>query len=91
MTPLPAATREAAPLTTVSTSKSIIIIGFNRSIWQLDLKTSSYSELTPLPEEAYVDKFVFLRGQFVGSGGENKLEGPRRRSEWTFIGRFLGN
>ena len=26
--------------------------------------------------------------QIIGSGGENKIEGPRRRSEWTFIGRF---
>ena len=36
-----------------------------------------------------VDKFVWLKGMVIGAGGENKLGGPRRRSEWTFIGRFV--
>jgi hypothetical protein len=40
-------------------------------------------------EEAFVDKFCMVNGQIVGSGGENKLDAPRRRSDWTFIGRIM--
>ena len=26
--------------------------------------------------------------QIIGAGGENKIESPRRRSEWTFVGQL---
>jgi len=61
-----------------------------KRVWGLDLQTLQYSELTPLPEAASVDKFVWLDNMIIGASGENALEGPRRRSEWTFIGRIVG-
>jgi N-acetylneuraminic acid mutarotase len=66
----------------------VLLIGA-RKVWQLDLKTLEYSELSPLPEVAFVTTFVWLDNRIIGAGGENTIEGPRRRSEWTFIGRFV--
>jgi hypothetical protein len=66
----------------------LLLIGA-RKVWQLDLKTMEYSELTPLPEVAFVTTFVWLNDRIIGAGGENTIEGPRRRSEWTFIGKFV--
>jgi hypothetical protein len=51
----------------------------------------TYRELTPLPEKVIVDKFVLLDDRIIGAGGENEPEGPRRRSEWSFIGRLIGD
>jgi hypothetical protein len=53
------------------------------------MKTLVYSELNSFPEHVFVDKFVWLNDRIVGAGGENNIEGPRRRSEWTFIGKYL--
>ncbi len=88
MPPLPEATRDATPLTPVFTQDRIILVSFAKKVWQLNLKTLEYSQLAPLPEEAFVDKFVWINYQIIGAGGENRIEAPRRRSEWTFIGRF---
>jgi len=30
-----------------------------------------------------------LRQQIIGAGGESQIEGPRRRSQWTFIARLV--
>ena len=67
----------------------IILITRAKNVWQLDTKSQSYTNLSPLPESAGVDEFVWLNDEIIGAGGENQIEGPRRRSEWTFIGRFL--
>ena len=87
MPPLPDAAREAMPLSPFLVKDKIILVGGAKNVWQLDLKTLKYSELSPLPEAAFVDKFVWLDNMAIGAGGENSIEGPRRRSEWTFIGR----
>ena len=63
-------------------------MSFAKTVWQLDLQTLEYNRLTPLPEEAFVDKFALIDGRIIGAGGENKIESFRRRSEWTFIGEF---
>ena len=63
-------------------------MSFSKTVWQLDLKTMIYSELPSLPEEAFVDRFVWLDNKIIGAGGENKIESRRRRSEWTFIGEY---
>ncbi len=63
-------------------------MSFAKAVWQLDLSTMEYSKLTPMPEEAFVDRFVWLNDRIIGAGGENKIQAPRRRSEWTFVGEF---
>jgi len=85
MAPLPKALRDATPLTPVLVGGKIIFMSFAKKVWQFDLATMKYSELSPLTEEAFVDKFFWLNNQVIGAGGENKIEGPRRRSEWTFV------
>ena len=88
MKPLPEANPKAGPPSPVVVNEKIILITNIKKVWQLDLRTLEYSELSPLPEAASVDKFVWLKDRIIGAGGENDIEGPRRRSEWTFIGRF---
>jgi hypothetical protein len=87
MKPLPEENPNADPPSPVLVKDKIILITDIKKVWQLDLRTLEYRELSPLPEAAFVDKFVWLKNRIIGAGGENKVEGPRRRSEWTFIGR----
>ncbi len=88
--PLPREVAATAPLTPVYRDGHLLLVSFFKTIWKLDLQTNEYSQETPLPEEAMVDRFFWIDGQLVGAGGENKIESPRRRSEWTFIGRVQG-
>jgi hypothetical protein len=78
---------EGAPGAPLFLKDSIFLIGA-RKVFRFDLRTLEYSELSSLPEIAYVETFVWLDNKIVGSGGENTIEGPRRRSEWTFFGKF---
>jgi Kelch motif protein len=88
MKPLPEENPNASPPSPVFVKDKFILITDVKAIWQLDLKTLEYRELSPLPENALVDKFVWLKDRIIGAGGENNVEGPRRRSEWTFVGQF---
>ena len=88
LSPLPQETLTAAPLFPLHADGKILLMSFSRTVWQLDLKTQKYSKLAPLPEEAFVDKYVWIKDQIIGAGGENKIESPRRRSEWTFVGQL---
>ena len=85
---LPDETLEARPLVPLHIPGKILFMSFAKTVWQLDLQTLEYSRLTPMPEEAFVDKFALIGGRIIGAGGENKIESFRRRSEWTFIGEF---
>ena len=86
--PLPADSLEQTPLVPVHVEGKILLMSFARTVWQLDLSTMQYSTITPLPEEAFVDRFFWLNDRVIGAGGENKIQSPRRRSEWTFVGEF---
>jgi N-acetylneuraminic acid mutarotase len=86
---VPTAAIEGSPLVPICTRDSFLLVSFKKTVWRFDRSSYAWSETTPLPEEAFVDKFCMVNGQIVGSGGENKLDGPRRRSDWTFIGRIL--
>ena len=88
LSPLPRDALMATPLSPLYVDGKILLMSFDKTVWQLDLKTQEYSKLSPLPEEAYVDRYVWLNNQIIGAGGENKIESPRRRSEWNFVGRF---
>ena len=85
---LPRDTETAMPLTPLLVHGKMFFMSFSRTVWELNLATQKYSIQSPLPEEAFVDKYVWLNGMIIGAGGENKIEGPRRRSEWTFVGKF---
>lgn len=89
MHPLPEAIRDARPTNALHSDGKILIMSFAKKVWQLDLETLEYTQITPLPEEVMVDGFFWINDQIVGASGENKLESPRRRSQWTFIGRFV--
>lgn len=88
---LPQGSPDAVPPSCVMVKGKILLITDYRKVWQLNPLNSLYTELEPLPEAAGVDRFIFLKGRIVGAGGENNLEGPRRRSAWTFIGRLDAN
>jgi len=90
--PLPAKSPDAVPPSPVMAKGMLILVTDHKEVWQFDPQTSTYTDLTPLPEDVAIDRFVCLGDRIVGAGGENNVEGPRRRSEWTFIGRvFNGN
>ena len=86
---LPPATHGTTPLTSLMLEGRLLIFSFSKKVWELDLKTQRFGEVSPLPEEVFVDQFFWINGLIIGTGGENKLEGPRRRSESTFVGRFV--
>jgi len=88
---VPAEAIEGSPLVPVRVGNSILLVSYKKKVWAFDCKTHKWSETTPLPEEVFVDKFFLVDGLIVGAGGENRLDGPRRRSDWTFIGHVNGN
>jgi hypothetical protein len=87
MPSLPDETHGMTPLTPLFLNGRIILISSGKKVWQFDLKAFKYDELSPLPEAAFVDKFVLIDNLIIGAGGEIS-GGPRRRSDRTFIGRL---
>lgn len=71
----------------VSVAGRIILVGTKHCVMSYDPRTAVFSPLDSLPRDAMVTRFVWIDPLLVGAGGENTLDGPRRRSEWTFIGR----
>ena len=88
-TSLPAATRGTTPLGSLMLEGRLLIFTFAKKVWELNSRPSGLARVSPLPEEVFVDQFFWVNGRIIGTGGENKLEGPRRRSESTFVGRFV--
>lgn len=84
---LPRETPEETTLSPMFLRDSIILINSTKKVWQFDLESLQFRQLSQLPQAAFVDKFVWLDSLIVGAGGENSIEGPRRRSEWTFVGK----
>ena len=91
MTHLPQPLKNNSFVSPVYYRKRMILISSLKKTWELELRSLKYQELTPLPKDASVDKFVSLGEQIVGSGGESIEEPARRRSEWTFIGQVPDN
>jgi len=88
MEPLPGENPNPVSPSAVWVKDKIILITDLKTVWQLDISPLRYHEQSPLPENALVDRFVWLKDRVIGAGGENNVEGPRRRSEWTFVGQF---
>jgi len=91
MPDLPQATRQAVPLTAFPFEDRMILVSAAKRVWELSLRSFEYNDLAPLPESAYIDKFLRVNNTVIGAGGENSIEGPRRRSEWTFVGHGKWN
>ncbi|MBL9213960.1 MAG: hypothetical protein JNG83_00640 [Opitutaceae bacterium] len=66
----------------------ILLIGANRLAMRFNPADGTFSAIPALPRDANVDHFAWIEPYVVGASGENKEDGPRRRSEWTFVGRL---
>ncbi|MCX6622688.1 MAG: hypothetical protein NTY38_16795, partial [Acidobacteria bacterium] len=83
---LPKEAVAAKSITSGMLGESVLLVTFARKIWEMKLSPFALIQREPLPEEAMVDGFFRIGDWIVGAGGENTVEGPRRRSEWTFLG-----
>ena len=90
MKPLPEVSHEGNSPSPVFVGDGFVLVNDFRKVWKLDLATEEYRELAQLPEAASVDRFVLIGNKIVGASGENFIEGPRRRSEWVFVGNLGG-
>ncbi len=86
--PLPEVSMEGNSPSPVFAGNGIVLVNESQKVWKLDLKSQEYREMPPLPKAAAVDRFVYIDGQIIGASGENFEQGPRRRSEWVFIGKY---
>jgi hypothetical protein len=89
MPPLPKAIADMQPLCSLKIGDRIFLFTGLKTVWQFDLGTGRYFETTPMPEAVAVDQFFWLHDRIIGAGGESQMEGPRRRSEWTFVARIV--
>lgn len=87
MKPLPAESPTADPPSPVRVGGKILLITNTKTAWQLDPETKQYRVLPAFPKAVLVDKFVWFDNRVIGAGGESIPEGPRRRSDSTFIGQ----
>ena len=85
---LPQVSQATNPPSPVFVGDGIVLINDFQKVWKLDRSKGTYRELSPLPQAAALDRFVWLDGKIIGASGENFIDPPRRRSEWVFIGRF---
>jgi N-acetylneuraminic acid mutarotase len=82
---MPESMQGAAP---VFAGGKIILVGSAKKAMIFEPKTGRFLPVDPLPEDASVDQFLWMDPVLVGASGESTVEGPRRRSPWTFIGRL---
>jgi N-acetylneuraminic acid mutarotase len=71
----------------INAGGKIVLVSSKTDVMTFDPDTSTFAPLSALPRRATIPHFAWIPPFIVGSGGENELEGPRRRSDWTFIGR----
>lgn len=89
MPPLTKSIVREQPLTSLAVDDEIFLFTGHKQVWQFDLRSHRYTETTPMPEGAYVDRFFWLHHRIIGAGGESMVEGPRRRSQWTFVAQIV--
>ena len=71
-----------------SVQGKVLLVSAATDVLMFDPKTAGFSPLNPLIQKASIPYIAWIDPFLVGAGGENEIEGPRRRSEWTFIGRL---
>lgn len=72
----------------VSLNGVIALIGRDKHSMVFDPIGGGFASIPGLPEDALVDYFAWMPPFLVGAGGETRLERPRRRADWTFLGRL---
>jgi N-acetylneuraminic acid mutarotase len=87
--PLPKEIAGQQPLTALAEDDGVLLFSGQKAVWRLDLGTQRYAETTPMPEAVAVGQFFWLNQEIIGAGGESEIEGPRRRSPWTFVARVI--
>lgn len=65
----------------------IFLVGQGRRTMVFEPDTGRFSDAEGLPMDALVDYFAWMPPFIVGAGGETREERPRRRADWTFLGR----
>ena len=78
----------AAP---VCVQGKIVLVGGSAEVVLFDPATANFAGLASLPAKVTVSSFVWIDPFLVGAGGESEVEGPRRRSDGTFVGRVVGS
>jgi N-acetylneuraminic acid mutarotase len=86
-TDLPESLQIAAPVGIVG---RIVLVSGSADVMLFEPATATFFPLAALPAKATVTQFVWIAPFLVGAGGESDPEGPRRRSEKTFVGRVDG-
>lgn len=66
----------------------IILVGRERRAMIFEPTTGRFHDCEGLPADALVDYFAWMPPFIVGAGGETREERPRRRADWTFLGRL---
>ncbi len=74
--------------TACSVKGKVFLVSAATDVLMFDPKTAGFSSLNPLIQKASIPYIAWIDPFLVGAGGENEIEGPRRRSDWTFIGRL---
>lgn len=72
----------------VSVGGMIVLVGRDKRSMVFDPASGAFAGVQGLPEDALVDFFAWIPPYLAGSGGETRLERPRRRADWTFLGKF---
>ena len=88
MSDLPRVSKEGNSPSPVFVDDGFVIMNDFQTVWKLDRSGQNYRELTSLPQAAQVDRYVWVHRTIVGASGENFIEGPRRRSDWVFVGQL---
>lgn len=73
----------------VKVRERIILVGLSKTSMAFEPKANGakFLPVAPLPRDAMITEVVWMDPLLVGASGENRIEAPRRRSAWTFIGR----
>jgi N-acetylneuraminic acid mutarotase len=86
---LPPALAQLQPLSPIRVEQEVLLLTGQRRIWRFTPETRIYEETTAMPVAVAVDRFFLIGNRIVGAGGEDEIEGPRRRSPITFEAEIL--
>ncbi|MDB6094861.1 MAG: hypothetical protein JWM32_2423 [Verrucomicrobia bacterium] len=82
---LPETLQVACP---VAVDDNILLIGTAKTVMRFEPRTATFVPLPPFPRAVILPYVAVIDSQLVAAGGEPDGEGPRRRSDLTFIGEF---
>ena len=73
--------------TALGLQNKVILVSSTTEVMLFNPQNVSFSALNRMIERVSITKLQWIPPYLVGAGGENELEGDRRRSAWTFLGR----